>query len=192
VAAEQEFIDGGADLAGAGVRANTSNAGSETRERHSLDYARDWLTRKRPRRKDTVLDEEDDGAGGHIGVDGLAKDHRDPHGGSRDYEREGWVVRVNDFGGSDDQFAVVTGANQLLQTLLHLPAKPLRIYGINPTVHEPEAVGGADQRITVRVKNRSAMDADAVNVTAEALPGSHQWLIDSGKDDPHGRSSCSS
>ena len=72
------------------------------------------------------------------------------------------------------------GADRVLQSLLDVPAEVMRVDGVDAAVHETEAVGRADDRFTINVEDRAAMDGDAFQVAAEALPRVSEFRFNGG------------
>ena len=94
-----------------------------------------------------MSDQPKNRACGQVRVYGIAQDHRHAHGRRRDQEANAWMARLDDLRRPDEQLAVVTRANQFLQSFLNIPSEFVGIQVVDPTVHESEAIGRANDSI---------------------------------------------
>lgn len=78
--AEENLIEGGSYLMGAGVRADPAYASSKAWRRYALKMR-------------IAPHQQKDGAGGQIWIDAVAQRHRYPHGWSHDQVRDALVIR---------------------------------------------------------------------------------------------------
>lgn len=132
-----------------------------------------------------MLNQQQGGTRVQIGIDGVAQDHGHAHRGRGDEKRNG-SVGFHDFGGADQQLAVMVRANQFLQLLLNVPPEAAAVKKVNAAIHEAKTVGRADDGIAGNIENRAAMNRHVRQVAAELLPGIGEVGFDRSEMDYHG------
>jgi hypothetical protein len=92
---EHDLLESDQELMGASVRADSTDSRTESWKR---DSANGELT---------VLEEQEDGAGGEVRIDGIAQYHGNSHGWCDDQERDGMVAGFYGIGLADQEFTVM-------------------------------------------------------------------------------------
>lgn len=182
--AQDDLLDRPPDLMGTDVGADLPHARPEAGEADRPDRVGHRQAGAGARRDRAVLDEEQRGAGGEVGVHGVAEDHRHPHRRRGDAEGDEGRAGLDDLGGADEELAAVAVGDQGLQTGLEAPAEVVAVEPVDPAVHEAEAVGRADHGVEPQVEDRPPVDLHTRQVAAVAVPGIGQGGVHGGQDDP--------
>ena len=98
-------------------------------------------------------DKQQRGTRGQIRVNGICEDHRHTHCRGSDKKRDVRIIGFDDFSGTDQQFAVMYRLDEMLQSLLDLPAEVMAVKVIDSAVHKTIAIRGADDGIDFKVEN---------------------------------------
>ncbi len=183
--AEEDLFNGNSHMMGARLWPNFSNPSPQPWKGHGLHSIRNPFSRQSALVEHAVLDEEEDRTGRKVGVYRIVQFHRDSHGGGGNQKRNPHVSRFYDLGGTHKKLAMMLFADQRLEPLLNLPPEMLGICHVDPAVHEPKAVGRADDGIAVHVEDRPAMHPNALQVTAMLLPGRRQGVVGRRQGDSH-------
>jgi hypothetical protein len=158
---------------GASVGADSADTSTESRKRDGPDG------------KLTLLDQQEDGAGGEVWIHGIAQDHGDAHGWCDDQVRNGMVAGLHDIGLADQEFTVMAGADESLHARLEVGSEVPGVQCVNAAVHEPKAVRGADDCVAGQVEDGPEVDANAGEIAAESGPGIGEVVVDGSEDGFH-------
>jgi hypothetical protein len=151
--AEQDLLNGYSHLMGASVRADRTHPGRQAWKGNLANGVRNPFSRKGSLAESAVPDKQQDSPRGQVGIHRILQFHGNSHRGGGNQVRNPPIARFHDFRRPNQEFAVVFFANQVLEPFLDLPPKMLRVQHVDAAVHEPEAIGGADDGIAIHVQD---------------------------------------
>jgi hypothetical protein len=130
----------------------------------------------RARGEAAIFQKREDGTLRKVRVRRFLQYHRDSHSGSDDQIGNGGVACFDDVGDAHQKFAMVSPTDHVLDAVLNFVTEEAQVVGIDAAVHESEAVGRTDHCVTRDVEDRTPVDLDEIETTAEALPGSGEFV----------------
>ena len=183
---QDKILDRCSHLSRARHRFDCSDTCAQPRKRNYPHALADELPSKFTARESPTQNQEQHCPRGQILMNGASQWHRHAHRRGGDHIGNFRVIGRHNVRLTDKQFAIVTGLNTCLQSLLNDVAKERRIQSIDTPIHESETIRRADNRITFDVEDGTVNDFDTAQIATRSLPCGSERGIDGGEDDFQG------
>lgn len=95
------------------------------------------------------------------------------------------MARFHKIRGTYKQFSAVALCDDVPDSILKPGAEVPDVFRIDPAVHKPEAVRGADNRVAGNFEDRSVVNLNKVQVATEVRPSAGKSLVDGREHELH-------